>query len=63
MVPKGCVAADSDTYYILYLVIFPSGAQVITHMAFPTSIGELAKPFNCPAPTGKWDLLSQPPCK
>lgn len=44
-------------------LFFLLGAQVITHIAFQISSGELPKPFNFPAPTGKWDLFSQPPCK
>lgn len=46
-------------------LFFLFGAQVIADNCWHCQIssGELPKPFNFPAPAGKWDLFHQPPCK
>lgn len=51
------------SFYVWWF--FLCGAQVITYnrLHCQVSSGELPKPFNFPAPAGKWDLFRQPPCK
>lgn len=51
------------SFYVWWF--FLCGAQVIAYnrLHCQVSSGELPKPFNFPAPAGKWDLFRQPPCK